>query len=124
MKEKIRRFMMGRYGTDELTRYLIYLGIFFLLLDLFVKNDWLILFPLILLGICYFRMLSKNHRKRYEENQIFLKFKNKIFHMFKQNKNYHFYTCPGCKQKIRIPRGKGKIEVACPKCGQKFIKKS
>ena len=79
----------------------------------------------------YFRMFSRNVRKRYDENVRFLNKTAKIRGFFKSQKNlmaqrkdYHIYTCPGCKQKIRIPRGKGKIEIRCPKCGTTFIKKS
>ncbi len=76
-------------------------------------------------------MFSRNVRKRYDENVRFLNKTAKIRGFFKSQKNlmaqrkdYHIYTCPGCKQKIRIPRGKGKIEIRCPKCGTTFIKKS
>lgn len=69
----------------------------------------------------YFRMFSRNVRKRYDENVRFLNKTAKIRGFFKSQKNlmaqrkdYHIYTCPGCKQKIRIPRGKGKIEIRCP----------
>lgn len=80
---------------------------------------------------CYFRIFSKNITKRYAENQKYLAKTYKLRSFFykqkelmKQRKVYHIYKCPSCKQKIRIPRGKGKIEVRCPKCGTTFIKKS
>ena len=80
---------------------------------------------------CYFRIFSRNVQKRYAENQAYLMKTYKIRNWFQNQKNiwqqrkvYHIYTCPSCKQKIRIPKGKGKIEVRCPKCGTTFIKKS
>ena len=80
---------------------------------------------------CYFRMFSRNVSKRYAENEAFLAGVYKIRNFFrsqkglwKQRKVYHIYKCPGCRQKIRIPKGKGKIEIRCPKCGTTFIKKS
>ena len=76
-------------------------------------------------------MFSKNVSKRYAENQAYLakSYKIRCFFakqkdLFRQRKQYHIYKCPGCSQKIRIPRGKGKIEIRCPKCGTKFMKKS
>ncbi|WP_443770094.1 hypothetical protein, partial [Anaerostipes sp.] len=86
---------------------------------------------LILIVYSYFRMFSKNIYKRSQENLRFLEKTRNIRNFFstqqnlmKQRKKYHIYTCPDCKQKIRIPRGKGKIEIRCPKCGRTFIKRS
>ena len=89
------------------------------------------LFGWVLIIYCYFRMFSKNISKRYAENQKYLAKTYKLRTYIQQQKNslaqrkaYHIYKCPGCKQKIRIPKGKGKIEIRCPKCGTTFIKKS
>ena len=78
-----------------------------------------------------FRVFSRNISKRYAENQKYLAKTYKLRTYIQQQKNslaqrkvYHIYKCPGCKQKIRIPKGKGKIEIRCPKCGTTFIKKS
>ena len=79
----------------------------------------------------YFRIFSRNIQQRYAENQKFLqmtsKFRfrfNKEKDLMKQRKTHHIYSCPGCGQKIRIPKGKGKIEIECPKCHTKFVKRS
>lgn len=138
MKEKIIRFMQGRYGAyglDALTKFLltIGLGIMFGSLAFRGRNTGLVCY-LIGWGIviyCYYRLISRDVTKRYAENQAFLSrtsairgFFRKQKSMWRQRKLYHIYKCPDCKQKIRIPRGKGKIEVRCPKCSATFIKKS
>ena len=135
MKEKFIRFMQGRYGIDQFSKFLLILGVVVVLLSLFLsRNPVGLVFYLIgwaLVIYCYFRMFSRNTSKRYAENQAFLAKTYKIRTFFSQQKNiwkqrrvYHIYTCPNCRQKIRIPRGKGKIEIRCPKCSTTFIKKS
>lgn len=130
MKERLYRFMYGRYGNDSLNRFLLILTVVFFILSLFT-TQYFYLFGIIALIITYFRMLSKNVYKRAAENQIYLKYEYKVKGFFgcfkrdmKQRKTHHIYKCPSCSQKIRIPRGKGKIEVTCPKCRHTFIKKS
>ncbi len=134
MKEKLIRFMQGRYGVDQLSKFLLILGLVVVVISaLFNSRVSLILYILgwVLVIYCYFRVFSRNIPKRYAENQAFLSKTYKIRTFFQKQKNiwqqrktHHIYTCPSCKQKIRIPKGKGKIEVRCPKCGATFIKKS
>ena len=130
MREKLQRCMWGRYGNDQLNKFLLGAALVCMVLSMFhVPGAYLL--ALALLIYCYFRMFSKNVSKRYAENQAYLakSYKIRCFFakqkdLFRQRKQYHIYKCPGCSQKIRIPRGKGKIEICCPKCGTKFIKKS
>ena len=132
MKDKFLRFMYGRYGVDQFSKCLVVLGILFLLLSGFTRNGGIFyLLSLAILVYSYFRMFSRNHSKRYAENQLYLKYtagirKNisAIRYGFSQRKHYHIYKCPSCGQKIRIPKGKGKIEIECPKCHTKFVKRS
>ena len=135
MKEKFIRFMQGRYGIDQLSKFLLVVGLIFVLVSAFLGNseNGLLLYLLgwVFVIYCYVRAFSRNVSKRYSQNQSFLTKTYGIRSFFQKQKNiwsqrrmYHIYTCPTCKQKIRIPRGKGKIEVRCPKCGTTFIKKS
>ena len=135
MKEKFLRFMQGRYGVDQFSKGLLIAGLVVVLLSSFFAGgragSLFYLLGWILIIYCYFRIFSKNITKRYAENQKYLAKTYKLRSFFykqkelmKQRKVYHIYKCPSCKQKIRIPRGKGKIEVRCPKCGTTFIKKS
>lgn len=135
MKEKLIRFMQGRYGIDQLSKFLLITGLAVVLLSAFFGENavsmLLYIFGWGVVIYCYFRIFSRNVQKRYAENQAYLMKTYKIRNWFQNQKNiwqqrkvYHIYTCPSCKQKIRIPKGKGKIEVRCPKCGTTFIKKS
>ena len=79
----------------------------------------------------YVRVFSKNINKRYEQNQKYLYYESKVKKLFsgvkynlKKRKTHRIFMCPSCKQKIRVPRGKGKIEITCPKCHTTFIRKS
>ena len=131
MKEKLARFMAGRYGVDYLGRFTIIAGLIALLLAGWTRSSLFNLLAWILIIYSYYRMFSRNVYKRTQENQWYLNktYKIRCFfarqkNMMVQRKNYHIYKCPTCKQKIRIPRGKGKIEIRCPKCSATFIKKS
>lgn len=136
MKEKFMRFMQGRYGVDQLSKFTMGAALVCIVVAMFCGNTSGIGALLDTVGLAalfytYFRMLSRNISKRYAENQWYLGKTSKIrmrfqkeMNLMKQRKEYHIYSCPGCKQKIRIPRGKGKIEIQCPKCRTKFVKKS
>ena len=120
MKEKFIRFMQGRYGVDQLSKFLLVIGLIVVIVSALLGNRPIALI-LYLVGwffviYCYFRVFSRNVSKRYSENQTFLaktygirNFFQKQKNIWKQRKVYHIYTCPSCKQKIRIPSGKGKI---------------
>lgn len=126
--------MQGRYGVygpDLLNRFLMGGALALMVLSLFVRRGIVYWAALAFLIVAYFRMFSRNYTKRYAENQAFMKHTAKIRgwagtqkNMMRQRKTHHIYTCPECRQKIRIPRGKGKIAVKCPKCGMEFIKRS
>ncbi|WP_238858768.1 MULTISPECIES: hypothetical protein [unclassified Clostridium] len=131
--DRLRRFMFGRYGGDELSKALLVLSFILLLIMNFVPKDlrFLIILAYIPVIICMFRIFSRNIYKRRNENYKYLKIKNKIVMWFKNNinriktlKNYKYYTCSNCKQKLRVPRGKGKISITCPKCNSSFKGKS
>lgn len=131
MRERLNRLMQGRYGTDHLNRFIIGLSMTVLLVSIF--TGWRIFYSigLILMVISYFRLFSRNISNRYQENQKYLMIKNRFLSIFKrkgehlkQRKSYRLFKCPSCKQKVRVPRGKGKIEISCPKCKAKFIKRS
>jgi len=132
MKEKMYRFMQGRYGSDHLNRFLLIVVLICFVLSLF--NGRMGIFQvlgIVCLIYAYFRMFSRNIYKRRAENTVYMKYEYKVKQFWetqkrdlRQRKTHHIYRCPSCKQKIRIPRGKGKIEIRCPKCSATFIKKS
>lgn len=131
MRRRLEQFMLGRYGTDDFSKFLLALCLVLLVLNMFTRVQLLYLLALVLLIYCYFRMFSRNISARAAENQRYLDgtanmrrtlrgWKNRVV----QSKDYHVYKCPSCGQKIRIPRGKGRICITCPKCRTEFEKRS
>ena len=141
MKERLRKFMVGRYGADELNRFLTICG-WVLLLAGFVlssiqKNATQILGSLMvtlswaLLIWSIFRTLSKNTQKRASENYQYFVYKNKVVSWWKQRKTrwqdrkvHRYFRCPQCHATVRVPKGKGKIRITCPHCKHQFVKKT
>ena len=123
--------MYGRYGVDSFGKFTIWGSLILMLIAGWTHRG--ILSWLAWAGIIYsyFRMFSKNTYKRATENQKYLQATDKLKarfqkekRMMSQRKDYHIYSCPGCGQKIRIPRGGfKKVEIECPKCHTKFIKR-
>ena len=129
--------MQGRYGVDDLSRFTMGVALVLIILAMFANifsrtvGSTLDILGVAAIVYAYIRIFSRNIQQRYAENQKFLQMTSKLRFRFnkekdlmKQRKTHHIYSCPGCGQKIRIPKGKGKIEIECPKCHTKFVKRS
>ena len=141
-KEKLFRFMQGRYGTDQLNKALNAAALIGLAASLIVSFAsgtsrtgrvistviWII--SLAIMGFALFRSFSRNLPARRAENEWyrlhiaapFTKKKNEARTRRAQASTHRFFKCPKCGQTVRVPKGKGKIKIKCPKCGEEFIK--
>lgn len=134
MKEKLARFMVGRNGNDQLNLFLLGLDVLLLIAASLLRGNAgrvLYLLTFALLGLSYFRMLSRNLVRRREENGRYLRARYRLAAALKlrkekwvQRKDYKFFTCPSCKTTLRVPRGHGKIKIVCRKCGNTFTGKT
>lgn len=123
MFQKIRyalqRFMQGRYGTDKLNTALLILGMILCLVGSFA--DKMLIYDLAYIPLIYglFRMFSRKIEARRAENAAFERLLRRL-----KDRSHRYFRCPNCKQTVRVPKGKGKISIRCPKCGESFIKKT
>ena len=119
----LRRFMMGRYGTDKLNMVILGAGLIVSLISMFIHfipaNLVLTTLSYGLMGWAIFRTLSRNTYKRYQENRKYLMLVQRL-----KDREHRYFDCPRCRQQVRVPRGKGKIAISCPKCKERFIKKT
>ena len=123
IKQALQRFMTGRYGTDKLNTWILGAGVILCLVSMFVPaalvNLALTTAAYVLMIWAVFRSLSRNTYKRYQENRRFLMLLNRV-----KDREHRYFDCPKCRQPVRVPRGKGKIMISCPKCKEKFPGKS
>lgn len=149
--------MRGRYGNDNLNRFLLIVSLILIIADMFVRRRLLYMLAVLILIYVYCRMFSRNINARYRENQKFLQFTAKFRRSGAgrgntsyggaygggqygnaagsgsagwsrkakpvKDKNHKIFKCPVCGEKLRVPKGAGKISITCPHCGEKFIKK-
>ncbi len=130
MKEKFVRFMQGRYGVDQLNRFLMIFAVVLMVFSAF-GADLCYLLAILVMVYAYYRMFSKQIYKRSVENQKYLQYQWKVKACLakhkselQQRKTHHIYKCPNCKQKIRVPKGRGRIAITCRKCQHEFVKRS
>ena len=128
---RMQSFMYGRNGNDALGFFTLAVYFIITLLNSFHPNKIISVLQLVLLLIYIYRSMSKKLSARRNENQAFLKIYHPVKKWFKKKisrarkmKDYKYFKCPNCKTELRVPRGKGKITVTCPKCHTKFDKKS
>lgn len=126
-RQRLERFMHGRYGTDKLGMVIVWIALGVMIVNSFLGSFILYLIELFLIFYSFFRMFSKNIGKRYQENRKFEMIINKISSFFKLRKSkwkdrraYVFTKCPHCKANLRLPRKKGQHIVNCPRCNKKF----
>ncbi len=119
----LRGFMAGRYGTDRLNMVILCAGLVASLLSVWTQSRGLnLVFFLLSYGLmiwAIFRSLSRNTYKRYLENRKFLQLINRV-----KDRQNRYFDCPKCRQVVRVPRGKGKISITCPRCKEKFVRKT
>ena len=123
LSASLRSFMAGRYGTDRLNMVILCAGLVASLLSMMISIQpfnlifWALSYGLMIWAIC--RSLSRNTYKRYQENRKFLQVYDRM-----KDRQHRYFDCPKCRQTVRVPRGKGKISITCPRCREKFVKKT
>lgn len=123
----LRNFMAGRYGVDHLQWAL--LGVY-LVLSLLLPSGWWRFLALIPLVLFWIRFLSRDIYKRSAENRVFMQKAEPVIRLFSRwnsrlkDRDHRYYTCPRCKQVLRVPRGRGKITITCPNCHTSITKKT
>ena len=122
--DALRRFMAGRYGMDKLNNWLLIAAVALILLGWIGGRfvPWMSVLNLLAyipLVWSIIRTYSRNIEARRKENAAFLRRLSQL-----KDRNNRYFKCPRCRQTVRVPRGKGKINIRCPKCGEQFIKKT
>ena len=130
MRTRLNMFMLGRNGVDFLNKHLFRIAAIIAGLNLlFLGRIGSV--PFLIAGYALFRTLSRNLPMRQADDMVarekYDRAKEKIsgaLHRAKQSRDFRFFSCPGCSSYLRVPRGKGRIQVTCPRCGNRFDRKS
>ncbi|OUN11025.1 MULTISPECIES: hypothetical protein [unclassified Flavonifractor] len=126
----LRKLMYGRYGSDHLSFFLLFLYVVLIFISALPHMAWVSWLALAVLLWNLFRMFSRRIDRRRAENARFLALFGPFIRWFKmrrtihRDKDHRYFKCPNCGQYLRVPRGKGKITVNCRNCGASFEERS
>ena len=126
-KMALAGFMQGRNGVDNLGWHALWTGLILSLVSSFLGSMLLSLAGNVLYFYALFRMLSRNVVKRQAENTRYVSFMNnwqkelkQFFLRLKGTKEYKYFRCPACKNRLRLRRGCGEKHITCPVCKHQF----
>ena len=124
---KMANFFQGRYGIDELYKFLFILFWIIAILSIFIRNPIIYLLEILICVFMFYRSLSRNIYKRQSENMRYLKMRDKVKgnitlqkRKWSERKTHIYRKCPNCKAEIRLPKKKGKHVCTCPRCKKDF----
>lgn len=124
---KMANFFQGRYGIDELYKFLFILFWIIAILSIFIRNSIIYLLEILICVFMLYRAFSRNIYKRQSENMKYLKIRDKIKvkinikkRKWSERKTHIYRKCPNCKAEIRLPKKKGKHVCTCPRCKKDF----
>lgn len=128
MKAKLEAFMRGRNGMDRMNRGLVLIYVLLMVFNMFFSEEEFRTVNLVvdaisvvLVVVILARTFSKNLEKRRRESdkwsEFWWRFRTGNTDKNLAHKNaYKYITCEKCGTTSRVPAGKGKIIVICPKC--------
>ncbi|MDL2233910.1 hypothetical protein LJC63_10100 [Ruminococcaceae bacterium OttesenSCG-928-L11] len=127
---RLRQLLDGRNGFDQLTAAVLLAGLVFLLAAGISGVAPISFLYLLCVIYAVYRVMSKDINKRRSENWKFVGALQKIaawwqlrVKMGKERKTHRYLKCPQCGTRLRVPRGKGKIQITCTKCRESFVRK-
>lgn len=128
---KFSQWMQGRYGNDELSKFMFIAAMVCFVLSIFKYLRIFYVFSILLLCLSCARCYSKNIYARQREREIYLRIKTNVTdyftlckRMWNDRRTHKYFKCPQCKARLRVPKNRGKIEVTCPQCHAKTVKKT
>jgi len=131
MKEKLARFFWGRYGMDQLGWALVIASMVLTFLSSVFGSSLLLVISYVPLVLAILRILSRNVNARIRENQKFLTYWKPVkkwcklqYSKLRDIRTHRYFSCPSCKNALRVPKGRGQITITCPVCKTRFDAKS
>lgn len=136
-REDMRDVMSRRCGLDELNNFIMLIAFIYIVTALFTRKRLFVLMGAAFVVLCYLRVFSKNLDKRRKENDFYMNYMGGVVKLVKywklclkmkiktmRDKEYAYFVCNTCRQIVRVPKGKNKVNIRCPKCNMTFVKRT
>lgn len=124
INKKLNEIFKRRYGLDDLGRVLVAASSTVCILGIILGNELITYLAILGFIFAIYRIMSQQHWERSNENRIFINHTKLWKLRYENRKHLRIYMCKRCGKYIRVPRGKGKIQITCTSCGDKIIRRT